>query len=190
MKYYAYIIADANSGPFYVGKGCGYRVQRHLDGNSKNPALQAAIAAAGDRLQITRADGLSESEALELERLLIAVIGRQDRADGPLLNRTSGGQGTAGRHWFKHSEETKAKIRASIQGRKRSPKTLAAMREAGRRRMQTEEGQRTMQKAKDVAADMTRTPEWRAKLSAAAHKAKEFVGNDPATGRFVSRATI
>lgn len=52
---------------------------------------------------------------------------------GSLVNRTSGGQGSSGRT-FSHTEETKARIRASCTGQKRSEKTLAALKVAAQKR--------------------------------------------------------
>ena len=50
----------------------------------------------------------SEDEALELEILFIATFGRLDLGEGPLFNKTNGGDGVSG-HQF--TEESKLKIK-------------------------------------------------------------------------------
>lgn len=49
--------------------------------------------------------GLEESAALELERDLIYVIGRRDLKEGPLLNKSNGGEGFAGQRSKRSSKK-------------------------------------------------------------------------------------
>lgn len=135
-----------NGVPCYVGKGTGERYR--LMSRRHNKHLARIIQAAGGRItSIRMAIGLTEAEALELERRLIAVFGRE-RYGGILVNDTDGGDGVSGlvhspeskarmsggRIWkrslpvgYKHSEEVKAKMRRphlSVRGRKPSLETI------------------------------------------------------------------
>lgn len=135
-EFYAYILADPATGvAFYVGKGHGHRVARHLDGNSHAKKVHAHINALSVAPLIIKVPAVDEAHAFELERSLILALGRIDRGTGTLLNRTSGGQGSAGRT-FKHSEETKAKIGASIKGKVRSEETRTRMRASAQKRFE------------------------------------------------------
>lgn len=91
-------------------------------------------------------ENLTESESLNKERMVIKSIGRRTNGDGPLFNKTIGGNGTSGykyskerleiakeeyglrfgdqsgkNHYMygkKHSEKTKEKISKSHKGKK------------------------------------------------------------------------
>jgi len=54
----------------------------------------------------------SREEAVDMEKLLIAMIGRADKGNGPLFNFTDGGEGTSGIA-RKHSTATKLKMSSS-----------------------------------------------------------------------------
>jgi len=117
--------------PFYVGKGHGYRCN-HLGSYSRaNPFLTNKIKKIqkyfGEPIIIKLAQDISEKEAFSLEVNLIKTIGRKDKNLGVLINMTDGGEGTAGLKWterqkanrprrtgFKHSEETKRKIKLAL----------------------------------------------------------------------------
>ena len=119
--FYVYIIFSDVGVPEYVGKGCGGRMYRHNR------------LAGGKRLRTLKVrEELSEGEALELERSLIIAIGRSP--SGILRNKNDGGTGSRA-----HSEETKAKIRASAlargcgkwnAGRKHSDEVVELIRDA------------------------------------------------------------
>ena len=72
-KFYVYMWYDGDT-PVYVGKGCGRRAFR-------NKEVEVKIVE----------EGLSETQALELEKDLIAQYGRADLEEGTLLNLTNGG---------------------------------------------------------------------------------------------------
>lgn len=97
-KYYVYgLYEEGSSLPFYIGKGCGRRARRYaLDKKRshsyildckfknlkrKNKKLESKI------LQ----EGLSEAEALEIERQLIKKYGKRCDNTGILFNFTDGG---------------------------------------------------------------------------------------------------
>lgn len=129
MKHYVYVLTDTRKSeeyqfgsysftyePFYVGKGKGNRWKAHAAealrvkvGSHKDNKIRKIIAETGDLpgVEIV-AQNLEESEAFELERMMIALIGRADLGKGPLTNKSDGGEGQTG---FVHSEETKALLR-------------------------------------------------------------------------------
>lgn len=85
--YYVYLLCDDRDGSvFYVGKGHRRRHEQHLKnvraGREANPAKYARIAqilvAGGAVVARCAADGLSEAEALRLERRTIAAFGIQN----------------------------------------------------------------------------------------------------------------
>lgn len=91
--------APYNGTPFYVGKGRGRRSRHHLkscaqDGSPKANIIRR-IHAKEQKVRIVHlADGLTEAEAFALEMETIARIGRHP--NGPLRNRTDGGEGAIG----------------------------------------------------------------------------------------------
>jgi len=165
-KFYAYVYFDPrDDAPFYVGKGQGYRARKHLH--------QATNRGVANRISTLRAAGLfprietypcaDEPAAFELERRLIARYGRQCEG-GTLCNVLEAGDRSGGMLGRKHSDETKAKIRAALSGRRLSREHRARIGAANAGRA----GPSPEQQARMVAA--RKTPEVRAKLSAAAKK--------------------
>jgi hypothetical protein len=97
-SYYVYQYLRADGTPYYIGKGKGNRAFK--------PHLHVEVP---DESQIIFVQKhITEQAAFELERQLIEQIGRADRGTGPLLNRTSGGNGASGRIF---SEEQRARLR-------------------------------------------------------------------------------
>jgi hypothetical protein len=98
MRYYGDFVFSCE--PFYIGKGSGTRPLVHLreartgkHHNQYKVNKINKILAAGLRVPILNIqEGLTNAEALELEKTLIAVIGRKPDG-GPLTNITSGGEG-------------------------------------------------------------------------------------------------
>ncbi len=99
-------IAPAGT-PYYIGKG---KQQRAWD--SKH-----TISLPSDKsLIVPVAEQLTESEAFELEKLLIEQWGRVDIGTGILRNKTNGGEGSSG---LVRSKESNEKTSKSLTGRKR-----------------------------------------------------------------------
>lgn len=83
--------------PFYVGKGQSNkyydRIKRSLTGGNPH---KTNILRKYDRIEISVLSVKNEDEAVALEKLLIATIGRFDLNKGPLTNKTDGGEGMSG----------------------------------------------------------------------------------------------
>jgi len=107
--------------PFYVGKGNGRRAKLHGCASSRSPAKSRIeeIASTGDRVTVMiLADQLTEDDAFALERYFIAQFGRASHKEGPLLNRTAGGQGMSG---FPVPQSTRDAVSRAHKGKRRPP---------------------------------------------------------------------
>lgn len=121
MTFYAYVYADPRTGvPFYVGKGQGRRARKHLvqTTNRGMAARLAELREVGLEPLISVYGCDSEAHALELERVLIDAYGRQCDGSGSLVNILEAGDRSGGFAGRRHSEETKARIRAAMQARR------------------------------------------------------------------------
>ncbi len=145
--FYVYLFLNPDGTPCYVGKGKGRRYRDMRRGY--NPMLTALIERAGGELPFSIVqDRMTEEAAFALEIALIKKYGRRGYG-GILANLTDGGDGTAGSKWTpertefmravktgtKHTEETRAKMRASYNrelpnsfaGRKHTEESRAKM---------------------------------------------------------------
>lgn len=116
-KFYVYIYRDPrpnkNYCPIYVGKGINKRAKIHWYCGSDNRIFARIL----DKLKHLDLKPIieivawfdDENAAFDLERELIALIGRRDQKKGPLANMTDGGDGASG---VVMSAGTKAKIKA------------------------------------------------------------------------------
>lgn len=115
--------------PFYIGKGNEDRLYEHLMPSRlacesyyyKTKKIKKLIRLGfnlKDGFIIKIKDNMDECDSLELEKLLIKLIGRDDLELGPLTNLTNGGEGQSG---FIFSKERNLKISKSNSGRKRTP---------------------------------------------------------------------
>lgn len=167
-KYYVYMYLH-NDIPRYIGKGYGrrYRVQEHLYDNTQNIVFKRFLNKYFNDIEVKfLIENVSDEEAKYWERFYIATIGRKINNSGPLLNLSAGGEGTAGikqrPEWiekrqvaralhnnFKHTEETKFKIKAArakqvfpkdfalqFIGKKASEETKKKMSESHKKRYQ------------------------------------------------------
>lgn len=134
-----------NYKPIYVGKGIRERYLSHLmeayenkDNNSHkcNVIRKIKIETGNDPVIEKVLKNVSNKESIRLEKFLIELIGRQDLGKGPLLNKTSGGEGALGRiltefsrkkisqsliKYFEKNEvsdETRKKLSKTLKGKK------------------------------------------------------------------------
>jgi hypothetical protein len=138
---YAYLRGeDTNHGkagdPVYIGKGSGRRAYS-MNRRVKPPENPAHTVFPGQNL--------TEGEAFELERTLIAVYGRIDLGTGCLANLTEGGEGASGNV---QSEGTLAKLSAIRKGKKHSPETIAKIAENNRIRVISDQTRANMSAAR------------------------------------------
>lgn len=156
--FYAYVYADPrDQAPFYVGKGQGRRARKHLVQTS-NPGMARRLAELRDQglepeISIYRCD--SEAHAFELERVLIEAYGRLVDGSGTLVNILEAGERSGGFAGRRHSEESKARIRAAMQARVMTPEHKEKVRQKARLRTFPDI-------ARERAAAWSRTPAGRA----------------------------
>jgi hypothetical protein len=180
---YVYVLFRADGTPFYVGKGrkdrwgdherdarlgLGTRVHR------LNVIREMFRAGFGDIPKVKVAEGLTHHEAISREIAIIAAIGRYP--NGPLVNRTSGGEGnpdqseeerakTAARNRARiWTPEMRAKVAASLRGKKLSPETIAKRSAAIRGKTRSEEHRASLSAA---LRGKPKSPEHVAKIAAA-----------------------
>lgn len=99
MNYYTYAYLREDGTPYYVGKGKGSRAHLQLNHKVKTPERNRVLYLKEE---------LTEEEAYQHEKYMIAVLGRKDLGTGILRNLTDGGEGISG---YNHTEETKKKMR-------------------------------------------------------------------------------
>lgn len=104
--------------PYYIGKGCRDRATAkcRIVPKPANPSFIIYVQ-----------EGLTESEALSLEKYCIALYGRIDNGTGILRNLSDGGDGPAG---VILSKDRKQQISEFMKGRKHTPKSLRKMSES------------------------------------------------------------
>lgn len=139
---------------FYIGKGKG---RRAWSASGRNRHWKFVTNKHGFRAQIIK-DGLPESCALSLEKIMIARIGLSG-----LTNATFGGGGIPG---WKHSDDTKRRIGAFHKGREFTPKMRAALELANKSRVFRPETREKMSLAKLGKPRGPLSAETRAKISA------------------------
>lgn len=112
--FYVYVLFRWNGKPFYVGMGRGKRWLHHEWARSltkrspKTNTVKKTLRVLGEVPKIKVAEGLSRLAAADLERALIAAIGRYP--EGPLVNITEGGEGSSGYRWTTESRRRLSEI--------------------------------------------------------------------------------
>jgi NUMOD3 motif len=112
--YYVYALYRQNGTPFYIGKGCGRRINSHEgearagDNMPRHRVIRKMLAAGHEVGKAKLHTGLTEAQAHKIEMAVIKEIGRHPH--GPLVNLTDGGDGLSG---YKNSPATIAKRAAS-----------------------------------------------------------------------------
>jgi hypothetical protein len=81
-KYYCYFYLRCDGTPYYVGKGCGDRID-----NKSHPGIYLPPK----ERRVIICENLTEHEAFDLEKKYIKQYGRKDLGTGILYNRTEGG---------------------------------------------------------------------------------------------------
>ena len=154
MNYCVYIHTNKINKKSYVGITCQRPERRWRNGNGyvkKNqPIFYNAIQKYGwDNFEhIIFADGLSEEEAKNYEKHLIALYKTnvaRGGGDAQGYNSTDGGEGFTG---HKHSEKTRKKISEAGKGREVSEETREKIRQSHLGRKCTEEQRKHMSDAK------------------------------------------
>lgn len=110
--YYCYVYKREDGTPYYIGKGKKFRYLIKNKNEVKPPKDKSRIFFA--------CEGVSETEAFEMEVALISLLGRKDLGTGILMNRTNGGDGASG---YRHTEEEKENNRIRSTGRLHTQET-------------------------------------------------------------------
>jgi hypothetical protein len=87
-RFYTYAYLREDRTPYYIGKGKGNRAFIKNRKGAKSPKDITRI--------IFLKQNITEEEAFEHEKYMIAVFGRKDLGTGILHNRTDGGEGSSG----------------------------------------------------------------------------------------------
>ena len=209
-NYYTYIYLDPEKSgkfeyglysfefePFYVGKGTGdrdkslsykngfvkYKIRKVLRSVGKKPVIVRMI------------DGVSEQEAINLERKLIKLVGRRDLGLGPLTNLTDGGDGISG---YKFTRSQRERMSASHKGEKNSmygkpfpDHAKKILREKALKRKVSEETKRKMSEGQRRRAPLPREVREKIRQSKLGKKRPFMTGennpmNNPEVARKVS----
>ncbi len=117
-RFYVYVLCRPDGRPFYVGKGQGNRIDNHEAYARRGVrsrccnVIRKIWRNGGEVVKQKLFTTDDEQTAFDLERQLIAAIGREY-----LANLTDGGDGVSG---AKYSAETWAKVQAAKLGKPRS----------------------------------------------------------------------
>ena len=137
-NFYVYLhVNDQTNEIFYVGKGNGNRAKAKT---RRSDRWINYVNKYGYYVRVVK-DCLSNEDALELEELIIKVLGRKDTGNGVLINMTDGGEGGKGK---KTSEETRLKMSIAAKGRKMSDEQKTKLSETNRGKILSDEHKRSI----------------------------------------------
>jgi len=111
-EYYVYAYLREDGTPYYIGKGKGNRAYHRTK-------YELIVLPPVDKILIIL-QNLTEEQAFFNERCYIEWYGRLNNNTGTLDNQTDGGEGISG---YKHTEQSKEKIRHYSTGRYHSEET-------------------------------------------------------------------
>lgn len=158
MQFYTYLHCKPDGTIFYVGKGVDRRSHSKKDRSKYHRNIVSKYG--WENIQVHVFPCVSEAQALADEIQQIAQLRREGHE---LCNITDGGEGCSG---MIHSAETRLKITAALQGRKRGPHSEAhkkALSDANKGQAPSE----ASRKASSVAnKGRKHSDEMRAKISA------------------------
>jgi hypothetical protein len=156
-RFYTYAYLRKDRTPYYIGKGSGRRINENKGRPCEKPKDKSRI--------IFLKQNLTEEEAFQHEKYMIAVFGRKDLGTGILRNKTDGGEGPSGRV---PSEETREKMRMASTGRTHTDKARAKMSESHKGENNHNYGKPRTQEVKDKISKSnrgkTRSEEARVKM--------------------------
>jgi hypothetical protein len=189
--FYVYALFRHDTGaPFYIGKGKGNRWRRHYntnrpgDSNKHKKSIMRNAEAAGAEIPCVKlAEGLTELEAFDLERIFIATLGRA-QFGGLLANLTDGGDGESGK---RYTPEIIAKLRAAKLGKKLTTEHKAKIGLAGRGRVKSPE---TCAKISAALIGSTRAPwteDFRARYASFKNPGHTGYAHSPAVRKKISK---
>ena len=167
-KFYVYVLKRPDKllnnefQPFYIGKGSGNRMYRHLQLNGCNPhkdnIIHKLIKLGANTICEKLVKNLTEKQAFKKEIELIAFYGRCNNGTGILTNMTDGGEGMSGKQ---HSEETCLKISESKKGKPLSEETKRKVGEARKGKKHPMFGKHHTKEAKRKMSEaMKGKPNW------------------------------
>lgn len=119
--YYTYAYLREDGTPYYIGKGRKNRAFMKSSGEVRPPKDKSRV--------IFLKQNLTEEEAFNHEKYMIAVFGRKDLMTGILRNKTDGGEGSSG---LIHSEETKKIMSEAKKGKSKSEEHRKKLSEANK----------------------------------------------------------
>jgi len=152
-NYYVYAFLREDGTPYYIGKGKDRRISDNRR-NSRMPTDPSRI--------VKLHEDLSEIEAFQKEKELIAFYGRKDLGTGILRNLTDGGEGRSN-----PSPETREKLRKASTGRIVSEETRRKLSESNKGKIFPLESRKKMVETRRKTDGYKLSEESRKKISEA-----------------------
>lgn len=151
--------------PFYVGKGSKRRKEASSPRNQyTSRKIKKIQRVKGNHITLMICNNISEDYAFEIEILLTRLIGRNDLGNGPLLNMTEGGGGTAGHI---RSAETRARMSVANKGKVLSMEHRRKLSESHKGKTINENQRQGLEIGREKSNREPRSAEYRRKLSEA-----------------------